>query len=106
MSIRVGLIGAGRMGKVSNWVAYLLREFYRRQGLWRTLQFYYRARVVTQQNRLIAKAQRDGVYWTHTHAEFRAAIESAGFEILAASEVYRANSDLVVACKPTPRFIG
>ena len=94
---------AGRMGKVSNWVVYLLREFYRRQGLRRTLQFYYRARVVTRQNRLIAKAQRDGLYWTHTHAEFRAAIESAGFEIDAAHEAYRGVSDLVVACKPLHR---
>lgn len=91
---------AGRMGKVSKWVVYLLREFYRRQGLWRTAQFYYHARVVTQQNRLIAKAQRDGVYWLHTHAEFRAAIEAVGFEVLTAREVYRGNSDLVIARKP------
>ena len=97
---------AGRMGQLSKWVVYLLREFYRRQGLWRTAQFYYRARVVTQQNRLIAQAQRDGRYWTHTHAEFRAAIESAGFEILAAHEAYRGNSDLIVAYKPASRFLG
>jgi ubiquinone/menaquinone biosynthesis C-methylase UbiE len=97
---------AGRMVKVSKWAVYLLSEFCQRHGLWRTAQFYYRARVVTRQNRLIAKAQRDGRYWSHTHAEFRAAIESAGFEILTAREVYRGNSDLVVAYKPEPRFVG
>lgn len=97
---------AGRMGKVSAWAVYLLSEFYRRHGLRRTAQFYYRARVVTRQNQLIVTAQRDGVYWTHTHSEFRAAIESAGFEILAATEVYRGDSDLIVARKPALLFIG
>ncbi len=91
---------AGRMGRVPEWAMYLFRELYRRQGLRRTVEFFYRARVVTQQNRLIAKAQREGLYWTHTHAEFRAAIEAAGFEVLAAREVYRGNSDLVIARKP------
>ncbi len=97
---------AGRMVKLSQWAVYLLNEFYRRHGAWRTVQFYYRARVVTQQNRRIAQAQRDGLYWTHTPAEFYEAIESAGFEIITAREVYRGNSDLVVARKPAPRFVG
>ncbi len=97
---------AGRMGKLSEWAVYLMSEFYRRHGLLQTAQFTYRARAVTQQNRLIAKAQREGVYWTHTHAEFCAAIKSAGFEILTAREVYRGNSDLVVARKPAVCFIN
>jgi len=48
----------------------------------------------------IAEAQRTGVYWSHALAEFRSAIEAAGFEIVAAREAYRGNSDLVVARKP------
>ena len=91
---------AGRMGKVSEWVVFLFRDSCRRQGLWRTLWLFYRGRVVTRQNRLIVNAQRHGVYWTHTPAEFRSAIESVGFEILAAREAYRSNSDLIVARKP------
>jgi hypothetical protein len=88
------------MGNVLQWVVYLLGEFYRQHGLWRTVQFYYRARAVTQQNRLIARAQRSGRYWTPTHFEFRAAFESIGFEIRVAQKTYRENSDLIVARKP------
>jgi ubiquinone/menaquinone biosynthesis C-methylase UbiE len=91
---------AGRMASVLKWTIYLLREFYRRQGFWRTAQFYSRAREVLRQNKRILKTQRNGVYWSHTHAEFRKAIESAGFVVVEASEVYRGNSDLVLGRKP------
>ena len=90
----------GRMESVAKWMIYLLREFYRRQGFWRTAQFCLRAREVLRQNQRILKTQRDGGYWSHTHAEFRSAIESAGFVVVEASEVYRGNSDLILARKP------
>lgn len=91
---------AGRMVSVADWAIFLFRNSYRRQGLWRTVQLFHRGRIVTKQNRLITQAQRDGVYWSHTCAEFRTAIESVGFEILTAQETYRGTSDLVVAQKP------
>jgi ubiquinone/menaquinone biosynthesis C-methylase UbiE len=90
----------GRMGNVADWVVFLFRDSYRRQGLWRTIQLFHRGRIVTKQNRLITQGQKDGVYWSHTCAEFRTAIESVGFEILTAQETYRGASDLVVAQKP------
>jgi ubiquinone/menaquinone biosynthesis C-methylase UbiE len=90
----------GSVANVSDWATYLFGEWYRRHGLWRTFQLFYKGRVVTQQNRLIARAQREGVYWTHTSAEFREAFESARFEIITDQKAYRKTSDLIVARKP------
>ncbi len=89
----------GSVAQVSDWATYLFRESYRRQGLWRTVQFFYKGRVVAQQNRRIARAQKAGVYWTHTSAEFRAAFTSVGFEIMTDQKTYRNTSDLIVARK-------
>ena len=90
----------GSVAQVADWAAYLWRESYWRQGLWRTVQFFYKGRVVSQQNRRIAKAQEAGIYWTHTAAEFRAAFEAVGFEIKVGQKTYRNTSNLIVARKP------
>lgn len=90
----------GGVAQVSDWTRYLFRESYRHQGLWRTVQFFYKGRVVAQQNRRIARAQKAGLYWTHTLAEFRAAFEAIGFEITIGQKTYRNTSDLIVARKP------
>jgi ubiquinone/menaquinone biosynthesis C-methylase UbiE len=93
----------GRIVNVSDWAGFLLRASLARQGVWRTARLFYRGRAVARQNRLIAKAQKEGVYWTHSHAEFRAAIEAAGFDVQSARETYRGYSDFVVARKPQGR---
>jgi len=90
----------GRPPHVAEWAVYLARESLRRQGLWRTTRLLYRSRVVAQQNRMIAKAQRTGTYWTHTSGQFRAAFESVGFQVHTARTTYRGHSDLIIATKP------
>jgi ubiquinone/menaquinone biosynthesis C-methylase UbiE len=90
----------GSVARVSDWAAYLFWERYRRHGLWRTVQFFYKGRVVAEQNRRISRAQRAGIYWTHSSTEFRTAFESVGFEIITDQKTYRNTSDLIVACKP------
>lgn len=94
---------AGSEAKVSDWIIYLFSEWVQRYGLWRTLQLFYKGRIVTQQNRRIAKAQKAGVYWMHTAAEFRSAFESCGFEIITEQKTYRNTSNLILARKPIGR---
>lgn len=90
---------AGRMSSVLGWAAHVLGAHWRRHGLAATLSFWRRARSVATLNRPLARAQRQGRLWRHTPAQFRAAIEAAGYEVVEACEVYRGNSDFVVARK-------
>jgi ubiquinone/menaquinone biosynthesis C-methylase UbiE len=97
---------AGRMGSVAGWAAYVLAHHWRRHGLAATLGLYRRALAVVALNRPLQRAQREGRLWRHTPAEFRAAIEGAGFEVVQACQVYRGDSDFVVARKPAgPRWV-
>jgi ubiquinone/menaquinone biosynthesis C-methylase UbiE len=91
---------AGRIMNVSDWAGFLFRASLARQGWWHTANLFFRGRVVARQNRRISVAQRNGVYWTHSHAEFRSAIAAAGFEVLEARQTYRGYSDFVVARRP------
>ena len=91
---------AGRMSSVLGWAAYVLAHHARRHGMLASWRFYLQARSVATLNRPLRQAQREGRLWRHTSAQFSAAIEAAGFEVLQAHEVYRGNSDFVVARKP------
>jgi ubiquinone/menaquinone biosynthesis C-methylase UbiE len=81
------------------WSSYIFRESCKRRGLIRTVGMFYRGRIVAQQNRRIAAAQRSGRYWRHSHEVFCRTLRDAGFSIAASEKVYRGCSDLAV-CRP------
>lgn len=89
----------GRVLDISDWRQYLVAQLFRRNSLLKATSLLIRGRSIAQQNRLISKNQKIGVYWRHTPDEFREAIEEAGFHVIRQEIVYRDYSDLIVAEK-------
>tara|TARA_R110002012_G_scaffold248798_8_gene425215 strand:- start:4597 stop:5292 length:696 start_codon:yes stop_codon:yes gene_type:complete len=90
------LIDLGRYMDVANWRSYLFSTLRKEHGLKEALKIFWQGRQVARQNSAIYKAQKEGVYWTHTEAEFAAAVMAAGFQIITQKTVYRGYSDLLV----------
>ncbi|MGJ8611342.1 MAG: hypothetical protein ACSHWY_09615 [Octadecabacter sp.] len=86
---------------VADWRSYLFSSIRNEHGLIGALRFFWQGREIAKQNKNILKARKDGVYWTHTEAEFAAAVTAAGFEIVRQETVYRGYSDLLV-CRAMP----
>jgi len=90
------LIDLGRYMNVADWRRYLFSHLRKEHGLAGTLQIFWQGREIAKQNKTILKAQKNGVYWTHTEEEIASAATAAGFEILRQESVYRGYSDLLV----------
>ncbi|WP_040650293.1 class I SAM-dependent methyltransferase [Roseovarius sp. 217] len=95
------LIDLGRHMNVADWRSYLFSHLRKEHGLARTLRVFWQGREIAKQNTAIFKAQKTGVYWTHTEAEIASAATAADFEILRQDTVYRGYSDLLV-CRAKP----
>ena len=93
------LIDLGRHLNLADWRSYLFRDLKARHGLIGALRIFWQAREIARQNANILAAQQSGDYWTHNQADFLAAVEDAGFDIIRQDTVYRGYSDLVV-CRP------
>jgi hypothetical protein len=91
----------GRVLSISDWTWYLLKESIRAYGVWVTLGLFCRGQEIRRQNQAVVRGQKRGTYWTHNLAEFRAAFEAAGIEVLSATDtLYRGYDDLIVGRKP------
>jgi ubiquinone/menaquinone biosynthesis C-methylase UbiE len=95
------LIDLGRYMNVTDWRSYLFSNLKKELGLAGALRVFWQGREIAKQNNAILRAQKKGVYWTHTEAEIALAVAAAGFEILRQEPVYRGYSDLLV-CRATP----
>jgi SAM-dependent methyltransferase len=95
------LIDLGRYMNVADWRSYLFSSLKKEHGLVGALRVLWQGREIAKQNNAIFKAQKKGVYWTHTEAEIASVAAAAGFEILRQQSVYRGYSDLLV-CRATP----
>ncbi len=96
---RAVLVDPGRVMKVLPWTIAITRHLLWRYGLRRTLSVLRDAKSVSEQNAHIRAMQREGTYWTHTHAEFREAVEAAGFTIEDSKTCFRGYCDYVVAVR-------
>lgn len=95
------LVDLGRHMDVADWRSYLFSHLKNERGLAGALRVFWQGREIAKQNTTILKAQKAGVYWTHTGAEIATAVTAAGFEIIRQETVYRGYSDLLV-CRATP----
>lgn len=95
------LVDLGRYMNVADWRSYLFSHLKKERGLAGALRIFWQGREIARQNATILKAQKNGVYWTHTEAEIASAATAAGFEILRQQPVYRGYSDLLV-CRAMP----
>lgn len=95
------LVDLGRYMDVADWRSYLFSNLKKEHGLTGALRVLWQGREIAKQNKTILKAQKNGVYWTHTEAEMALAATTAGFEILRQQSVYRGYSDLLV-CRAKP----
>jgi ubiquinone/menaquinone biosynthesis C-methylase UbiE len=89
----------GKVLNVTDWASYLFFSMTRNYGLVECLRRFYMGRAIASQNRRISRAQRDGVYWTHTLQELRACVSDAGFVISANGVCYRGYSDWLEAIR-------
>lgn len=90
------LVDLGRPMNVGDWRRYLFAHLRKEHGLAGALRVFWQGREIAKQNAAILKAQKQGVYWTHTEAEIAAAATRAGFDILRQKAVYRGYSDLLL----------
>ena len=95
------LINLGRYMNVADWRRYLFSHLKKEHGLVGALRIFWQGREIAKQNKTILKAQKNGVYWTHTEEEIASAASAAGFEILRQESVYRGYSHLLV-CRVKP----
>ena len=95
------LVDLGRYMNVADWRGYLFSILKKEHGLAGALRIFWQGREIAKQNKTILKAQKEGVYWTHTEAEIASAATVAGFEIIRQQSVYRGYSDLLV-CRAMP----
>lgn len=90
------LLDLGRPMDVADWRSYLFSHLVREYGFVKAIQVFWNGREIAKQNKAIFKAQQENLYWTHTEAEMTAAVEKAGFEVMAQKTVYRGYSDLLL----------
>lgn len=90
------LVDIGRPMNVPDWSRYMFSEIRKEHGLSGALRIFWKGRQVAKQNRAILNAQKRGIYWMHSAAEFASAVADAGFEIQRQETVYRGYSDLLV----------
>ncbi|NKX45922.1 class I SAM-dependent methyltransferase [Roseicyclus persicicus] len=95
------LVDLGRLMNVTDWRSYLFAHLRREHGLLGALRIFWQGREIARQNQAILKAQKAGVYWTHSADEMAEAVRAAGFEVLRQQTVYRDYSDLLV-CRARP----
>jgi len=95
------LVDLGRFINLTDWRRYLFRSLRKKKGVFGALRVFWQGREIAKQNSNILKAQKDGLYWTHTGAQIASAANEAGFEILRQESVYRGYSDLLV-CRAAP----
>ena len=95
------LVDLGRYMNVADWRGYLFSNLKKEHGLAGALRVFWQGREIAKQNKTILKAQKKGVYWTHTEAEIASAATAAGFKIRRQEAVYRGYSDLLV-CQAKP----
>ena len=90
------LVDLGRHMNVADWRKYLFSSLRKEKGVIGALGVFWQGREIATQNTAIFKAQKDGVYWTHTSEELASAVTENGFEIVRQKPVYRGYSDLLV----------
>ncbi len=99
----------GRPLDLTEWSRYIVGELgraYARKG-WGplgalpALAFLLKHRRASEANRIFQVRQRDGLVWTHTLAEFLAALQAAGFDVLEADDrEFRGIDSFAVARRP------
>lgn len=96
---RLFLIDLGRRMRVWDWRLYLVRHLIGSVGLRETLRLLVRGREIVRANAFIAKAQREGRFWTHSPRRLRAALERTGWTVEHIEPVYRGYSTLAIAVR-------
>jgi ubiquinone/menaquinone biosynthesis C-methylase UbiE len=92
------LVDLGRIQNTFDWTQFLVRQNTKRMGLRRTLSVLLNeGKVISSQNRRIAKLQRAGRYWKHSRSELDIALKQAGFTVELLETCYRGYSDRAIA---------
>jgi ubiquinone/menaquinone biosynthesis C-methylase UbiE len=94
------LCNCGRVIDMNSWRSYIFYHAIKTHGTIKTIKLFWLGREIARQNKNIREAQRSGVYWSHSHQEFCAAVAGSGFEVIDSGICYRGYSDYAVVRKP------
>ena len=99
---RALLCDVGRVLEMGDWIRFFIPHLLRDLGLFGTLRAIWGSREVLRQNRRIRRMQDDGTYWLHSHEEFVAAVQGAGFSLERSEVCFQGCSDLVIGGANAP----
>jgi len=88
----------GQEINVNGWMFYLLRENFKREGLWKTVKLFQLSTELKSANKDIQAKQQNGNLWKHDLVSFKAWF-SKEYEVLSSLNCYRGCSNFLV-CKP------
>ena len=97
---KVILVDPGRTINVLGWQLAIGFHLIKNHGLPKALSIMKAGNEVSKQNKYLAKMQKEGKLWLHSHDEFCGHIEDTGFVIEKSFKTFRGISDFVVAKKP------
>ena len=96
---RAIIVDPGRVMSVLSWKIAIGWHLIKNYGIRKTLEILRESRSVGKQNEYIRDQQKNGNYWTHTHAGFCDAIRQTGFQIESSGIVFKGYCDLVMVRK-------
>lgn len=96
---RAVIVDPGRIMSLLSWKISIGWHLIKNYGIRKTLKILKESEAVGKQNAFIRDQQKNGTYWTHTHAEFCDAVKKAGFQLESSSTIYRGDCDLVMVRK-------
>lgn len=93
------IVDPGRIMSLLSWKMAIAWHLIKTYGIKKSIEIFKESEAVGKQNAFIRDQQKNGVYWTHSHAEFCAAVQKAGFHIESSNTCFRGDCDMVVARK-------
>lgn len=96
---RAIIVDPGRIMSLFSWKIAIGWHLIKNYGLRKSMEIFKESNAVGKQNKYIREQQKNGTYWTHSHAEFCDAVRQAGFQIESSDTIYKGECDIVIAVK-------
>ncbi len=94
------VLDMGRHMDTNNWALYMMKNYVRQFGVFKTIKRLYNTRAAFPANRHVREHQDSGVYWLHTPDMFETWLKDRGFLVEHMEVCYREVGDFAVCRKP------
>jgi len=93
------IVDPGRIMSLISWRIAMGKHLVMNYGIRKAMEILKESKAVGKQNAFIRDNQKNGTYWTHTHAEFCDSVQQVGFQIESSNTCYKGDCDMVTVCK-------